>query len=42
MNLDYILVGGLVLGVFSIPAMLAAWADGRPFLLRFGVWGWAS
>jgi len=37
MNLDYILVGGLVLGVFSIPAMLAAWADGRPFLPRLGV-----
>ena len=37
MNLDYILVGGLILGVFSIPAMLAAWADGRPFLPRLGV-----
>ena len=37
MNLDYTLVGGLILGVLSIPAMLAAWADGRPFLPRLGI-----
>jgi len=42
MNLDYILVGGLVLGEFSIPAMLAAWADGRPFLPAWEFWCWAS
>ncbi|MEQ9694478.1 hypothetical protein [Shimia sp. SDUM112013] len=30
MNTDYLLTIGLLIGVFSVPAMLAAYADLRP------------
>lgn len=30
MNTDYILAAGLLVAVFSIPAMLSAYADNRP------------
>lgn len=30
MNTDYLLTTGLVVGLFSIPAMLSAYADLRP------------
>ena len=37
MNMDYALIGGMVLVLFSIPAVLAAWADGQRLYIRMAV-----
>lgn len=34
MGYDVMLVSGLVLGIFCIPALLAAWAESQPLFLR--------
>ena len=34
MGLDTMLVVGFVLVLFSIPAVMASWAEGRPLLFR--------
>ncbi|MDP7149948.1 MAG: hypothetical protein QGI08_07185 [Paracoccaceae bacterium] len=37
MNMDYALIGGLFLVLFSVPATIAAWAEGERLYLRMGV-----
>ena len=37
MSLETMLVVGLVLILFSVPAILAAWSEGRPLYFRLGV-----
>ncbi|MDG1739523.1 MAG: hypothetical protein P8L68_01295 [Paracoccaceae bacterium] len=37
MDLDTMLVVGFVLGLFSIPAILAAWSENRPLYFRLSV-----
>lgn len=37
MDLDTMLVVGLVLTLFSVPALMAAWAESRPLYFRAGV-----
>jgi hypothetical protein len=34
MGYDVMLVCGLILGLFCIPAMLAAWAESQPLFIR--------
>lgn len=35
--LDGVLVGGLILVIISLPAMLAAWINGAPFYPRLAI-----
>ena len=37
MGLDTMLVVGFVLVLFSIPAVMASWAEGRPLVFRVAV-----
>lgn len=37
MNMDYALVSGFILVLFSVPAIIAAWAEGQRFYIRLAV-----
>lgn len=37
MNMDYALASGLILVLLSIPAIIAAWANGQRFYVRLAV-----
>jgi len=37
MNMDFALVGGVLLVILSVPSILAAWSEGQRFWVRLGV-----
>lgn len=37
MNMDYALIGGFILVLFSVPSIIAAWAEGQRFYIRLAV-----